>query len=50
MKCQACSINERMNEKSLHCQECIQLMMGNHLNMLLEGTMNDRPHPEDEIK
>jgi len=46
MKCQACSINERINDESLHCGMCIMVMMNNHLKMLLEGTMNEKPHPE----
>ena len=44
MKCQACSINERINNKSLHCEVCITEMVKNHTNMLLSGTMNEIPH------
>ncbi len=47
MKCQACSINKRINEKSLHCEVCIIEMVKNHTKMLLKGTMNETPHDEE---
>ena len=43
VKCQACNINERINNKSLHCEVCIVEMVKSHTSMLLNGTMNDTP-------